>query len=140
MGGRVGCHVALEEGVEGVVCFGYPLCGGGDATRLRDRVLRELRTPVLFVQGTRDPLCPLELLETVRKQMEAKNVLYRVEGGNHSLSVSKRQLATDGETQREVDDRIAAAISEFVKQLRGDVDSTRDSAGRFLRGSSLRSG
>ena len=48
MGGRVGCHVALEESVAGVICFGYPLCGGGDPARLRDKVLRELRTPVLF--------------------------------------------------------------------------------------------
>ena len=58
MGGRIGCHVALEEPVAGVVCLGYPLCGGGDPTKLRDKVLRELQTPILFVQGTRDSLCP----------------------------------------------------------------------------------
>ncbi|HEX8490594.1 MAG TPA: alpha/beta fold hydrolase, partial [Chthoniobacterales bacterium] len=54
MGGRIGCHVALEDPIAGVICFGYPLCGGGDPTRLRDKVLRALRTPILLVQGTRD--------------------------------------------------------------------------------------
>ncbi len=69
MGGRVGCHVALEENVDGVVCLGYPLCGGGDRAKLRDKVLRALHTPILFVQGTRDSLCPLDLLERVRTEM-----------------------------------------------------------------------
>jgi uncharacterized protein len=71
MGGRIGCHVALEAKVDGLVCLGYPLCGGGDRTKLRDKVLHELKTPILFVQGTRDPLCPLDLLEQVRSQMKA---------------------------------------------------------------------
>src|SRR5213075_1382723 len=71
MGGRIGCHVALQEKVNGLVCLGYPLCGGGDRTKLRDKVLRELQTPLLFVKGTRDPLCPLELLDEVRSQMKA---------------------------------------------------------------------
>ena len=69
MGSRVGCHVALEEEVPALVCLGYPLCGGGDPTKLRDEVLREIRTPILFVQGTRDPLCPLPLLDKVRAEM-----------------------------------------------------------------------
>ena len=71
MGGRVGCHVALVEKVEALVCFGYPLCGGGDRSKLRDQVLLDLQMPILFVQGTRDPLCPLDLLEGVRKRMRA---------------------------------------------------------------------
>ena len=75
MGGRIGCHVALEEKVSGVICIGYPLCGGGDPAKLRDKVLRELWTPVLFVQGTRDSLCPLPLLESVCAEMQAQNFL-----------------------------------------------------------------
>ncbi len=42
MGGRVGCHVALVDPVEAIICFGYPLCGAGDRSRLRDQVLLEL--------------------------------------------------------------------------------------------------
>src|SRR5437763_2617121 len=97
MGGRIGCHVALEEQVAGLICLGYPLCGGGDPSKLRDKVLRELRTPILFVQGTRDPLCPLELLEAVRAQMTAANFLHVVEGGDHSLRVLKRFSQTESD-------------------------------------------
>jgi predicted alpha/beta-hydrolase family hydrolase len=117
MGGRIGCHVALEEPVSGLVCLGYPLCGGGDPTKLRGKVLRELRTPVLFVQGTRDALCPLELLEKVRAEMTAKNFLHVVEGGDHSLIVGNKQLKAAGETQEEVDARVLEAIANFVKNL-----------------------
>ena len=113
MGGRIGCHVALEEKVTALVCLGYPLCGGGDRAKLRDKVLLELRTPVLFVQGTRDPLCPLDLLESVRAKMKAPNILHVVEGGDHSLIVRKRDLGSD--TQDDVDQRIVDAIDEFVK-------------------------
>ena len=114
VGGRVGCHVSLEERVAAVVCLGYPLCGGGDPAKLRDKVLRELRTPVLFVQGTRDALCPLDLLEQVRAGMSAPNELYVVEGGDHSLIVTKSQLKLAGESQDAVDQRILAAIANFV--------------------------
>jgi predicted alpha/beta-hydrolase family hydrolase len=114
MGGRIGCHVALEEQVAGIVCFGYPLCGGGDPRKMRDKVLRELKTPILFVQGTRDPLCPLDLLENVRTEMTARNFLHVVEGGDHSLIVGKRQLAAAGETQADVDSKILQAIEQFL--------------------------
>lgn len=114
MGGRIGCHVSLEEAVNGLVCLGYPLCGGGDPVRLRDKVLRELKTPILFVQGTRDHLCPLDLLEPIRRQMAAPTFLHVVDGGDHSLLVPKRQLKALGRTQVEVDQAILAAIRDFV--------------------------
>ena len=117
MGGRIGCHVALEESVAGLVCLGYPLCAAGDVKRLRDKVLRDLRTPILFVQGTRDPLCPLDLLENVREEMKAPNFLRIVEGGDHSLQVTKTQLKNAGETQDEVDGRVLSAIAQFVGRL-----------------------
>jgi predicted alpha/beta-hydrolase family hydrolase len=116
MGGRVGCHVSLEVKVDGLVCLGYPLCAMGDRTKLRDEVLRALTTPILFVQGTRDSLCPLDLLERVRAEMKAPNFLHVVEGGDHSLRVPKRELEKAGETQRGIDERILKAIAGFVDQ------------------------
>jgi predicted alpha/beta-hydrolase family hydrolase len=114
LGARVGCHLALQEVVAAVVCLGYPLCGGGDATKLRAEVLRAMSAPVLFVQGTRDRLCPLDLLEGVRREMKAKNELYVVEGGDHSLQVSKSQLTTSAKTQNDIDESILETTGDFV--------------------------
>jgi uncharacterized protein len=122
MGGRVGCHVSLEEKVDGLVCLGYPLCAMGDRSKLRDEVLRALTTPILFVQGTRDSLCPLDLLERVRAEMKAPNFLHTVEGGDHSLRVPKRQLQRTSKTQEAIDQQILEAIVKFVDQLPLDAD------------------
>jgi predicted alpha/beta-hydrolase family hydrolase len=117
MGGRIGCHLALEEEVArevaGVICLGYPLRSGASGA-LRDQALLALRRPILFVQGTRDPLCPLDLLQSVRAQMTAPNTLLVVEGGNHSLEVSAQQRRAAGETQLESDERVLAAIRDFL--------------------------
>ncbi len=122
MGGRIGCHVSLEEKVGALVCLGYPLCAMGDRTKLRDEVLRALNTPILFVQGTRDPLCPLDLLEQVRREMKAPNFLHIVEGGDHSLRAPKRQLELKSETQEDVDRKILETIAGFVDQLPMSAD------------------
>jgi predicted alpha/beta-hydrolase family hydrolase len=117
MGGRVGCHVSLTEKVDALICLGYPLCAMGDRTKLRDEVLRALGTSILFVQGTRDSLCPLDLLQPVRAEMKAPNFLHTVEGGDHSLRVPKRQLQASGGTQDEIDQGILQAIAGFVDGL-----------------------
>ena len=116
MGGRVGCQVALVDPVEAIICFGYPLCGAGDRSRLRDQVLMELKTPILFAQGTRDPLCPLDLLEGVRKRMHAPSTLTVVEGGDHSIIVAKTALKALGSNQEEVDDNMLTAIARFLRE------------------------
>ena len=112
MGGRIGCHVALEERAAGLVCLGYPLRSGATGA-LRDQVLLALQTPILFVQGTRDPLCPLDLLADVRARMKAPNTLLVVEGGDHSLAVSATARKARGETQADSDARVLEAIRRF---------------------------
>ena len=122
MGGRIGCHVSLEEKVDGLVCLGYPLCAMGDRTKVRDEVLRALTMPILFVQGTRDSLCPLDLLERVRTEMKTGNFLHLVDGGDHSLRLPKRQLQGTSKTQEDIDHEILKAIAGFVDQLPMSAD------------------
>jgi len=112
MGSRVGCHVAGTQVVDALVCLGYPLKGGGG--KIRDEVLLALRVPILFLQGSRDPLCPLDELKRVQKKMKARSELRVVEGGNHSLEVSKGVLAASGETQEDVDARTLSWIRAFA--------------------------
>jgi predicted alpha/beta-hydrolase family hydrolase len=123
MGGRIGCHVAVElaragtpdsERPSALVCLGYPLVAPGGA--VRDQVLIELDTPVLFVQGTRDSMGPLDRLASVRQRMRAPNELCVIEGGDHSLIVQKGLLKKQDLTQADVDERILAAIEAFVSR------------------------
>jgi hypothetical protein len=84
--------------------------------------LRALTTPILFVQGTRDSLSPLDLLERVRIGMKTQNLLHTVEGGDHSLRVPKRELQAVGKTQEDINQRILEAMAEFVDQLQISAD------------------
>lgn len=121
MGSRVGCHLSLEASgtVDALVCLGYPLKGAGKKAQVRDQVLLDLRVPILFVQGSRDPLCPLELLETVRPRMQASNQLHVVEGGNHSLELSKKQIRESGMSQADSDSAVLETIRAFLEEALG---------------------
>jgi hypothetical protein len=118
MGSRIGCHLAVElagtaEAPRALVCFGYPLRSGATGV-LRDEVLVALRTPILFVQGSRDALCPVADLAQVRARMSAANALHLVDGGDHSLEVGVRQLRAAGLTQEAVDGAALEAVRAFV--------------------------
>lgn len=117
MGSRVGCHLALEEPgrVAGLVCLSYPLVGAGG--EVRDEVLLALGRPVLFVQGTRDRLCPLERLAAVRARMSARSALHVVETGDHSLQVTRAHTKATGVTQAGSDGAAARAVATFVAGL-----------------------
>jgi len=115
MGSRVGCHVALEDAVAGLVCFGYPLRGQNG--KLRDQVLLALRTPVLFVQGSRDPLCPLDELEAVRTRMTARSELFVVQDGNHSLEATKTSLKARASSQADVERDVMEAVRSFCASV-----------------------
>jgi len=118
MGSRVGCHLAVERGdaaPAALICFGYPLRSGASGA-LRDEVLRALRTPILFLQGSRDPLGPLDELAKVRAAMTAPSELFVVDGGNHSLEVGARDLRASGKTQNDWDDAVLAAITRFLAE------------------------
>ncbi|MEI9938790.1 MAG: alpha/beta fold hydrolase [Pseudomonadota bacterium] len=119
MGSRIGCHAALEHPVSKLICLGYPLVAAGNSAKVRDQVLLELETPILFVQGTRDPMCPLERLSQVRQKMKVRSKLFVVDAGDHSLQVTKAQLKESGETQAAVDARILHVIRHFVRDTPG---------------------
>lgn len=120
MGSRVGCMVASMEdiNVSAVLCLGYPLKGINGA--VRDDTLLQLTVPTMFVQGSKDGLCPLEKLETTRKKMKALNELHVIDGGDHSFKVGKKHLQAKGSTQDEAEVAAVKAIAAFIsKSLEG---------------------
>ncbi|PSS11323.1 KAT8 regulatory NSL complex subunit like [Actinidia chinensis var. chinensis] len=120
MGSRVSCMVAGEEGIgaSAVVCLGYPLKGMNGA--VRDETLLKLTVPTMFLQGSKDGLCPLEKLELVREKMKSVTGLHVIEGGDHSFKIAKKHLQSEGSTQEEAEDHAVHAIAAFVsKHIRG---------------------
>jgi predicted alpha/beta-hydrolase family hydrolase len=55
LGGRMASMIADEARVLGLLCLGYPFHPPGAADKTRVAHLRELATPTLILQGTRDP-------------------------------------------------------------------------------------
>ncbi|CAM8980321.1 unnamed protein product [Rhodiola kirilowii] len=68
--------------------------------KVRDETLLQLRTPTMFVQGSKDGLCPLERLEAVRTNMECPNKLHVIEGGDHSFKISKKTACIEWNNSR----------------------------------------
>ncbi|HVU49970.1 MAG TPA: alpha/beta fold hydrolase [Polyangia bacterium] len=114
MGSRVGCHLSLEEPVAGLVCFGYPLVSGSSGA-LRDEVLVALRTPILFLQGTHDSLCPIAKLEDVRARMTAPSWLYTVQDANHSLELPS--VKHTPALQRDLEFSVLEAVRRFLDDV-----------------------
>lgn len=91
MGGRMATLLASQgEGMEGVVCYGYPFHPPGKPDRWRTGHFPALRVPTLIVQGTRDPFGRQD--EVSARQAELGDVrLEWLDGGNHDLQPLKRQ-------------------------------------------------
>ncbi|XP_047342123.1 KAT8 regulatory NSL complex subunit 3 [Impatiens glandulifera] len=117
MGSRVSCMVSdfTDINVSAIVCLGYPLKGSNGA--VRDEILLKLTIPTLFIQGSKDGLCPLQKLEAVRKKMKAVNSLHEIMGGDHSFKIGKKQLQTNGSTQEEAEDQAVHAIAMFLSRF-----------------------
>jgi predicted alpha/beta-hydrolase family hydrolase len=64
MGGRMGTYLAADGyPTRGLVLYAYPLHPAGKPEKLRVSQLSEVTVPMLFFQGTRDPLSRMELFE-----------------------------------------------------------------------------
>ena len=111
MGGRIASHVAASgTACDGLVFLGYPLHPPGKPEKLRDAHLHDVKVPMLFVEGTRDPFCPLTTLETVRAELPAPSEVHVIEGGDHSLKVPKSSGRSAQDAWAEACSAIAAWI------------------------------
>ncbi len=107
MGGRIASHIAASgTGCDGLVFFGYPLHPPGRPERLRDEHLADVGVPMLFIEGTRDPFCPLDTLKRVIDERSLDAEVFVVEDGDHSLKVRK---SSGRSTEAAWDEAIGAA-------------------------------
>ncbi len=113
LGGRMTSTAAAQRplaGVRGIAFFGFPLHASGKPGHARADHLRDVGVPMLFLQGTRDPLAKLAELRPVLDALGDRAQLHVVDGGDHSFHVLERSGRTDDEAL----DEICARVAEFV--------------------------
>jgi len=113
MGGRIGSQVAAVDGgkISGLVFLGYPLHPPGKPEQLRDAHLKDIRAPMLFVQGSRDAFGTPDELRAVIKRDRLPATLNEIEGGDHSFKVSK----SAGLSQQEVYESIMDKTADWAR-------------------------
>lgn len=113
LGGRMTTTAAAAQplpGVRGIVLLGFPLHAAGKPSASRGDHLRDVALPLLFLQGTRDPLADLTLLRPLCAALGARATLHEIEGGDHSFHVLKRSGRTDAGALGELADAASAWI------------------------------
>jgi uncharacterized protein len=112
-GGRMSSQAqALSPlaGVRGLIFLGFPLHPAGKPSEARAAHLFDLTLPLLFVQGTRDKLAELPLLEAVVKRLGNSAALHLVSDADHSFHVPARSGRTDHDCMNEIVGAVAAWI------------------------------
>jgi predicted alpha/beta-hydrolase family hydrolase len=86
-GGRQASMLCAEEAdlVAGLLLLSYPLHPPRKPDQQRTQHLPNLRTPTLFIHGTRDPFGSTAEFEQALKMIPAKTKMVSVEGGGHDL-------------------------------------------------------
>jgi predicted alpha/beta-hydrolase family hydrolase len=129
MGGRIASQVAAAEesslessshlnpnnGIAALVFLGYPLHPPGKPEQLRDKHLKDIRVPMLFMQGSRDAFGTSEEIRAVIKNHHLPAMLYVIDGGDHSFKVPK----SSGLPQQQVYESMMDEISRWLASKEG---------------------
>ncbi len=105
MGGRMTSTAAskgLLTGVKGIVFYGFPLHAPGQPSNHRAEHLYHVEEPMLFLQGTKDKLADLTLLQPVIDNLRGKATIHIVEGADHSFHLPKSAGKSDEDVLKEL--------------------------------------
>ena len=95
-------------GVRGLAFFGFPLHPAGKPSQERADHLADVRVPMLFLQGSKDKLAELDLLEPVVGRLGKSATLHLVDGADHSFHVPARSGRNDRDVMTEILDAFGA--------------------------------
>ena len=116
-GGRMTSQAQAIEplpGVKGLAFVGFPLHPAGKPSVERAEHLREVKIPMLFLQGTRDELADLDLLRPVIDRLGARATLKLLQDADHSFHVPARTGRKDAEVRAEMLDALAAWTEQAI--------------------------
>jgi predicted alpha/beta-hydrolase family hydrolase len=110
-GGRQASMLCAEEPdvVPGLLLLSYPLHPPRKPEQQRTQHLPDLRTPTLFVSGTRDPFGTIAEIEQALKMIPAKTKLLAIEGAGHDLGFKGKAK------QEELLKQVFSEFTNFLK-------------------------
>jgi uncharacterized protein len=101
--------------VLGLVFVGFPLHPAGKPSDERAKHLFDFDLPMLFVQGTRDELATLELLNPLLQRLGERATLALFDDADHSFHVRARSGRSDAQTLQALLDATALWMRERIK-------------------------
>jgi predicted alpha/beta-hydrolase family hydrolase len=104
-GGRMTSGAQAGEplpGVIGLVFFAFPLHLAGKPGVERAKHLDDVKVPMLFLSGSRDPLAELDLLKPTVRRLGKRARLVLAEDADHSFHVPARTGRKDPEVFAEI--------------------------------------
>jgi predicted alpha/beta-hydrolase family hydrolase len=108
-GGRMTSQAQAESplpGVRGLAFLGFPLHAPKQPSEERGKHLFEVEIPMLFVQGTRDALADVRLMEKLTQSLGSVATLRLLSDADHSFHVPARSGRNDAEARAEVLDAV----------------------------------
>jgi predicted alpha/beta-hydrolase family hydrolase len=117
-GGRMSSQAqALAElpGVLGLAFLGFPLHPAGKPSDERAQHLFDIKLPLLFVQGERDELADLDLLQALMQRLGSRATLELIAGADHSYKVP----AKSGRKPAQVQQEIMQALTDGIDAIAG---------------------
>ena len=117
-GGRMTSQAQAESplpGVRGLVFLGFPLHPAGRPSDERGSHLFQVKIPMLFLQGTRDPLADTKLLQGLVRRLGRLATLKLYQDADHSFHVPARSARTDAEVGSQMLDDLVAWIKRICE-------------------------
>lgn len=102
------------SGVAGLVFLGFPLHPAGRPSDERAAHLFAVQIPMLFIQGTRDALADLQLLQALVGELGSRATLKLFADADHSFHVPARTGRKDSEIMAELLDVLAGWIEMTI--------------------------
>ena len=77
--------------VRGIIFYGFPLHPSGKPSIERAAHLKDVKLPMLFLQGTRDELATWDLIESVCASLPTAELI-KIEGADHAFKAGKQKV------------------------------------------------
>ena len=100
--------------VRGLVFLGFPLHPAGRPSHERAKHLFDVNVPMLFLQGTRDELADLSLLQPLVAKLGTRATLKLFDDADHSFHVPARSGRKDAQVMAEMLDAFASWLDAIT--------------------------